>query len=119
MWMLPGPSMEPTLREGDIVLARVLRPRGQELTPTLPVIAVQPDQPNKLICKRIASVYPVPEATVTLLGDNTANSIDSRHYGPIPFGLLRARVTHIVWPPSRIRSLTPPPQSNLISNPRN
>lgn len=35
-------------------------------------------------------------------GDNSASSLDSRSFGPVPLGLARGRVTHIVWPPHRI-----------------
>lgn len=32
-------------------------------------------------------------------GDNFNNSTDSRHYGPVPYALLRGRVFLKVWPP--------------------
>ncbi|KAJ8442364.1 hypothetical protein Cgig2_018620 [Carnegiea gigantea] len=35
-------------------------------------------------------------------GDNSASSLDSRSFGPVPLGLAHGRVTHIVWPPHRI-----------------
>ncbi|KAF5747617.1 putative mitochondrial inner membrane protease subunit [Tripterygium wilfordii] len=44
----------------------------------------------------------VPEGHCWVEGDNPAFSLDSRAYGPVPLGLVRGRVTHIVWPPQRI-----------------
>ena len=36
-------------------------------------------------------VVQVPEGHVWLQGDNPINSTDSRHYGPVPYALLRGR----------------------------
>ncbi|OMO85086.1 Peptidase S26A, signal peptidase I [Corchorus capsularis] len=38
-------------------------------------------------------------------GDNSASSVDSRSFGPVPLGLVSGRVTHIIWPPHRIGSI--------------
>lgn len=40
----------------------------------------------------------VPSHHVWLQGDNTRNSNDSRHYGPVPVALVRGRVCFKVWP---------------------
>ncbi|KAK4742571.1 hypothetical protein SAY87_000572 [Trapa incisa] len=50
----------------------------------------------------IDDVIRVPEGHCWVEGDNLASSFDSRSLGPIPLGLVRGRVTHVVWPPSRI-----------------
>ncbi|GAA0154386.1 protease [Lithospermum erythrorhizon] len=47
----------------------------------------------------------IPEGHCWVTGDNPASSLDSRSYGPIPLGLIRGRVTHIVWPPQRFAKL--------------
>ncbi|KAA8517391.1 hypothetical protein F0562_017684 [Nyssa sinensis] len=44
----------------------------------------------------------IPEGHCWVEGDNSASSLDSRSFGPIPLGLVRGRVTHIVWPPQRV-----------------
>ncbi len=40
----------------------------------------------------------VPKGHVWLQGDNYHNSTDSRHYGPIPYSLLRGKVFYKIWP---------------------
>ncbi|CAO1621178.1 unnamed protein product [Sympodiomycopsis kandeliae] len=40
----------------------------------------------------------VPQGHCFLSGDNLANSNDSRHYGPVPFGMIRGKVVARAWP---------------------
>ncbi|KAM0914763.1 hypothetical protein ACQ4PT_011302 [Festuca glaucescens] len=47
-------------------------------------------------------VVEVPEGHCWVEGDNTRESKDSRHYGPVPLDLLAGIATHIVWPPRRV-----------------
>ncbi|XP_020181861.1 uncharacterized protein [Aegilops tauschii subsp. strangulata] len=63
----------------------------------------------------------IPEGHCWVEGDNGSASWDSRSYGPVPLGLVQGRVTHVVWPPSkmgRVDKRVPPegrvmPQRNL------
>ncbi|KAF7005593.1 hypothetical protein CFC21_020707, partial [Triticum aestivum] len=63
----------------------------------------------------------IPEGHCWVEGDNGTASWDSRSYGPVPLGLVQGRVTHVVWPPSkmgRVDKRVPPegrvmPQRNL------
>jgi signal peptidase I len=48
---------------------------------------------------RVFFLRQVPRGHVWLQGDNLHNSTDSRHYGPVPYALLRGRVFAKVWPP--------------------
>jgi len=48
----------------------------------------------------------VPPHHVWLQGDNTRNSNDSRHYGPVPTALLRGRMCFRMWPPRQIGSVS-------------
>ncbi|XVE76536.1 hypothetical protein DITRI_Ditri12bG0181700 [Diplodiscus trichospermus] len=50
-------------------------------------------------------VVKVPEGHCWVEGDNSASSMDSRSFGPVPLGLVNGRVTHILWPPHRIGSI--------------
>ncbi|KAN0060870.1 hypothetical protein ACQY0O_006604 [Thecaphora frezii] len=51
----------------------------------------------------------VPSGHVWLVGDNLAKSTDSRHYGPVPMGLLRGKVLARAFPhPAWLTNDTPP-----------
>ncbi|KAL8196780.1 hypothetical protein R6Q57_024482 [Mikania cordata] len=47
----------------------------------------------------------VPQGHCWVQGDNYALSTDSRTYGSIPLGLIEGRVTHVIWPPQRIKKV--------------
>jgi len=68
-----GPSMAPALRDGDRVLVRRTRAarRGD-----IVLVAM----PTGWIIKRVA----LPGRRLFLLGDNAAESIDSRDFGYVP-----------------------------------
>jgi len=42
----------------------------------------------------------VPKGHIWTSGDNLANSIDSRHYGPVPLGLVKGKLMAKLWPKS-------------------
>lgn len=64
------------------------------------------DEPASMTQKMFRSrTVVVPRGHVWLEGDNAANSSDSRHYGPVPQGLIKSRAFCRLWPPSQIRML--------------
>jgi len=93
--LIRGPSMVPTLRHGDLVLAW----RGWSSTPAARpgdvVLGRFRGHPDLLVAKRVAR--PVPGGW-WLVGDNPYGSDDSARYGPAE---VVARVMWRYWPPRR------------------
>lgn len=83
-----GHSMEPTFRAGERVLVNRLsflfkRPRKGN------VIAFTAPDTEKIFIKRVQEVR---ETGVVCIGDNAADSLDSRKSGVVPFGRILGRV---------------------------
>jgi hypothetical protein len=98
-------SMEPALRPGDWLLAW----RTQRVRPGQLVLAWHPQRPGFLLVKRIAWKEPgdgnSPSAESPgdggwwLASDNSAaGAVDSARFGPVPGGLIVARVLFRYWP---------------------
>ena len=90
-----GPSMAPTLKDGDVVLAR----RGARATPGDVVVVTWAARPGQLSIKR--AVRPDGDGWF-VVGDNDLASTDSRELGAaVVHGVIRWRV----WPrPRRLSS---------------
>lgn len=114
-WRVSGPSMEPTLLDGDLVLVdrwsfRHRPPRRAEL-----VLLRAPGPGASARVKRVSATYRQAYGLSTLpawddllsadvawvLGDNPGQSHDSRHHGPVPLESIRGRVFWRYWPLSR------------------
>ena len=117
-WVVAGPSMEPTLREGDRVLVDLLTLRRRPPRPGDIVVVSGPGEED--LVKRVAGEpypgndpFPVPwvaaesplEPTFVVLGDNPTESRDSRVFGRLPRHCLRGRVVWRYWPLSRWGSI--------------
>ncbi|XP_028763781.1 mitochondrial inner membrane protease subunit 1 isoform X2 [Neltuma alba] len=106
-----GPSMLPTMNlTGDVILAEHVSPRLGKLGPGDLVLIRSPLNPNRTLTKRIVGLEGdrityfdprhgdlplnavVPVGHVWIQGDNIYASRDSRHFGPIPYGLIEGRV---------------------------
>ncbi|XP_061369975.1 mitochondrial ATP-independent inner membrane protease subunit 1a-like isoform X2 [Gastrolobium bilobum] len=112
-----GPSMLPTLNlAGDVVIAEHLSPRLGNLDHGDLVLVRSPLNPNRSLTKRIVGMEGdtityfdplradstqtqiVPKGHVWIQGDNIYASHDSRHFGPVPYGLIQGKVFFRVWP---------------------
>ncbi|KAN0085787.1 Peptidase S24/S26A/S26B/S26C [Tylopilus felleus] len=124
-----GRSMQPTLNPDtsafdDIVLFDRLgvhsgRPIGKG-----DIVSLRdPVNSRKMIVKRVVAVahdvvqtlppYPdtevlVPEGHIWVEGDEPFRTLDSNTFGPVPLGLVDAKLSYIIWPLHRVGSLKPP-----------
>jgi len=114
-WVVAGPSMEPTLQEGDRVLVDLITLRGR--LPRTGEVVVLSGPGDEDMVKRIArepypaeAPYPASilapysplEPDFGVLGDNPDQSRDSRAFGRVPRHRIRGRVAWRYWPLSRL-----------------
>jgi signal peptidase I len=62
---------------------------------------VEPWSDPELIDSVFFGPVRVPQGTVFVMGDDRANSEDSRVFGPVPLSDLTGRVVAVLWPPGR------------------
>lgn len=110
--------MQPTIYHDDILIAEHISVTLSKLGRGDIVILRSPSDPNLFVCKRIIGLPGdkvkinffnheiVPRGYIWLEGDNKHNSTDSRTYGVVPQGLVRARVLCRIWPLNSIQMLT-------------
>lgn len=105
--IVQGPSMEPTLRDGDIVVVWQwgYRPSQGDI-----VITNSNNPFGVRLVKRVVAVggetytpetglsTEVPDGSVFLVGDNRNHSRDSREAGAIPESEVMGKVVARVWP---------------------
>jgi phage repressor protein C with HTH and peptisase S24 domain len=91
-----GPSMVPTLRDGDRVLVRFGAVGGAAVDRV--VLLELPDRP--LSVKRLVAIE--PDGTVRVEGDNPYGSTDSRTLGPMPREAIKGVVLARLWPRPQI-----------------
>ena len=80
-----GPSMEPTLSQGDFVLIRKISQIKRLKLDDLILF----EQDNTLMIKRVSRIE---ENNFFVLGDNPDHSTDSRQFGLILFDQVRGKV---------------------------
>ncbi|CEF66677.1 Mitochondrial inner membrane protease subunit 1 [Strongyloides ratti] len=110
-----GSSMEPTISSGDIVIGERLTLKYGKLRTNDIVALIAPNDSKSLLCKRITHkefekvencpfVYKniLPKGFFFVQGDNRAVSSDSRHFGPVPEGLIDVKLALRIWPLNKI-----------------
>ncbi|RWS14220.1 hypothetical protein B4U79_07920, partial [Dinothrombium tinctorium] len=51
-------------------------------------------------------IIQIPKGHCWVEGDNTSQSLDSKHFGPVAIGLIHAQATHVLWPLQRWSKLS-------------
>ena len=91
MARVTGPSMSPTVRHGDRLLVRRVRPSGP-VDPGDVVLARFPSRPDLLVVKRVRRAVPGGH---WVEGDNSLVTDDSRAFGT---AVVVGKVVARMWP---------------------
>ncbi|KAJ7947277.1 mitochondrial inner membrane protease subunit 1-like [Quillaja saponaria] len=120
-----GPSMLPTISlDNSLLLVEKMTTHFGKFGHGDIVLVRSPENPRKVITKRLTGMegdsisylvdpknsdrsetIVVPRGHVWVQGDNIYASNDSRHFGPVPYGLLEGRVFWRIWPPKSFGTL--------------
>ncbi|KAI8084947.1 mitochondrial inner membrane protease subunit 2 [Halteromyces radiatus] len=128
-----GRSMQPTFNpdtnmlQRDIVLLNKWAATDHEFSRGEIVTLISPTEPKRIITKRIIAlqgdtVKPlrsdklvrVPRGHCWVEGDEAFHSKDSNSFGTVPIALINAKVTRILWPPSRFGAVEKKPLSDRV-----
>jgi len=99
---VPSPSMEPTLQPGDRILVNKMC--AGEIDRDDLVVFRSPEKPGQFWIKRVRGLpgdvidgEAIPAGRVYLLGDNAANSRDSRHFGTVSRDAIVGVAEYVYW----------------------
>lgn len=113
------PCLNPDANTTDYVFLSRFAVRNLEVERGDVVSLVSPKNPDQKLIKRVVGLQgdfintlgykkshvTVPDGHCWVEGDHTGNSLDSNSFGPISLGLITAKATYILWPPSRFQKL--------------
>ncbi|XP_029634812.1 mitochondrial inner membrane protease subunit 2 isoform X2 [Octopus sinensis] len=119
-----GASMQPALnpegqRTSDYVFLNKWKAKNHHYIRGEVVSLISPRNPHQKLVKRIIALegdnirtlgykekmIEIPKGHCWMEGDNYRKSMDSNYFGPVPKGLITAKVSHIIWPPYRWQSM--------------
>jgi inner membrane protease subunit 2 len=88
------------LERGDVIVLDNPHQRKKKIVKRLVAL------PGDWVKTRKGDLKHVPKGKVWVEGDNFKYSTDSEKYGPIPISMVKAKVSWIIWPPSRWGKVT-------------
>lgn len=114
------PALNPEAGKTDYVFLSSWKVRDYQINRGDIVALISPKDPEQKIIKRVVGLQGelvktlsykkefvrVPEGHCWVEGDHTGNSLDSNTFGPVAQGLITAKATLVVWPPSRWQVLS-------------
>lgn len=100
---IEGPSMEPTVADGDWLLVDPLAYAGRPPVVDDLVLATDPRAPERLLIKRVVTID--PDGWLRLEGDDPDHSTDSRAFGAVDPATVSGRPWFRYWPPGRFGRL--------------
>lgn len=122
-----GKSMQPTFNPNPDVADFILlsKRKKYEISRGQIIILTSPKNPEMRLVKRVVAVeddivnkmgisgetVKIPTGHIWVEGDHIDKSVDSNNFGPVPLGLVVAKVTWIIWPFHRIQ----PVEQKLVS----
>ncbi|XP_008471555.1 mitochondrial inner membrane protease subunit 2 [Diaphorina citri] len=110
-WIIKGDDIG--LQRGDIVSLVSPKDPGQKIIKR--IVGVEGDVVSTLDYK--SNVVKVPQGHIWVEGDHVGHSMDSNMFGPVSMGLVTAKASSIIWPPSRwqyLKSEVPVHRLNAI-----
>lgn len=125
------PALNPNTNEQDYVFLNKWAVKSYEIKRGDIISLISPKDPKQYIIKRVvglegdivgtlgykSEVVRIPEGHCWVEGDHIGHSMDSNNFGPISLGLIVAKASCIVWPPSRWQFINPSlPSSRLPLN---
>uniref|UniRef100_A0A6P7F6D5 Mitochondrial inner membrane protease subunit n=1 Tax=Diabrotica virgifera virgifera TaxID=50390 RepID=A0A6P7F6D5_DIAVI len=109
------PALNPDKTKADYVFLNRWAVKDYQIQRGDIISLISPKDPSQKIIKRViglegdvistlrykTDIIRIPEGHCWIEGDHTGHSMDSNNFGPVSVGLVTAKATCIVWPPSR------------------